>query len=53
MRERAMLVGAQLTITRPPSGGTEVRLSIPLAREPNDRFTRDPRRTSTWRSSTS
>jgi two-component system sensor histidine kinase UhpB len=30
MRERAMLIGAQLTITGPPSGGTEVRLSIPL-----------------------
>jgi two-component system sensor histidine kinase UhpB len=30
MRERAMLIGAQLTITRPPGGGTEVRLSIPL-----------------------
>jgi two-component system sensor histidine kinase UhpB len=30
MRERAMLIGAQLTITRPPSGGTEVRLSIPI-----------------------
>ena len=30
MRERAMLIGAQLTITRPPTGGTEVRLSIPL-----------------------
>jgi two-component system, NarL family, sensor histidine kinase UhpB len=30
MRERAMLIGAQLTITSPPSGGTEVRLSIPL-----------------------
>ena len=31
MRERAMLIGAQLTIAEPPSGGTEVRLSIPLA----------------------
>ena len=30
MRERAMLIGAQFTITRPPSGGTEVRLSLPL-----------------------
>jgi two-component system sensor histidine kinase UhpB len=30
MRERAMLIGAQLTITSPPSGGTEVRLSIPV-----------------------
>ena len=26
MRERAMLIGAQLTIDRPPDGGTEVRL---------------------------
>src|SRR5688500_12792460 len=30
MRERAMLIGAKFTITSPPSGGTEVRLSIPL-----------------------
>ena len=30
MRERAMLIGARFTITRPPEGGTEVRLSIPL-----------------------
>ena len=30
MRERAMLIGAELTIAEPPSGGTEVRLSIPL-----------------------
>jgi two-component system sensor histidine kinase UhpB len=30
MRERAMLIGAQLTIIGPPSGGTEVQLSIPL-----------------------
>jgi len=30
MRERAMLIGAQFSITRPPEGGTEVRLSIPL-----------------------
>lgn len=30
MRERAMLIGAQLTIAGPPNGGTEVRLSIPL-----------------------
>jgi two-component system, NarL family, sensor histidine kinase UhpB len=30
MRERAMLIGAQLTIIGPPGGGTEVRLSIPL-----------------------
>jgi two-component system, NarL family, sensor histidine kinase UhpB len=30
MRERAMLIRAKFTITRPPGGGTEVRLSIPL-----------------------
>ena len=30
MRERAMLIGALLTIDRPPNGGTEVRLSLPL-----------------------
>jgi two-component system sensor histidine kinase UhpB len=30
MRERAMLIGARLTIAGPPDGGTEVRLSIPL-----------------------
>jgi two-component system, NarL family, sensor histidine kinase UhpB len=30
MRERAMLIGAQLTIGNPAAGGTEVRLSIPL-----------------------
>ena len=29
MRERAMLIGAQLTIDRPPNGGTEVRLVLP------------------------
>lgn len=30
MRERAMLIGAQLTINRLPERGTEVRLSLPL-----------------------
>jgi len=30
MRERAMLIGAQLTIAKPAAGGTEVQLSIPL-----------------------
>ena len=30
MRERAMLIGAQLIISGPPSGGTEVQLSMPL-----------------------
>jgi two-component system sensor histidine kinase UhpB len=31
MRERAMLIGADLTIERPPGGGTEVRLALPAA----------------------
>ena len=31
MRERAMLIGARLTIDRPPEGGTEVRLWLPTA----------------------
>jgi two-component system sensor histidine kinase UhpB len=35
MRERAMLIGAQFTIARPPAGGTEVRLSIPLGGDAN------------------
>jgi two-component system sensor histidine kinase UhpB len=30
MRERAMLIGARLTIDRPPTGGTEVRLALPM-----------------------
>lgn len=30
MRERAVLVGAQLTVARRPRGGTEVRLDVPL-----------------------
>ncbi len=30
MRERAMLIGAELTIGEPAAGGTEVQLSIPL-----------------------
>ena len=30
MRERAMLIGAQLRLTEPPTGGTQVQLSIPL-----------------------
>ena len=30
MRERAMLIGAQLTIGEPAAGGAEVQLSIPL-----------------------
>jgi two-component system sensor histidine kinase UhpB len=30
MRERAMLIGADISISGPPDGGTEVRLSIPL-----------------------
>ncbi|WP_460847311.1 HAMP domain-containing sensor histidine kinase [Phytohabitans suffuscus] len=31
MRERALLVGATLTVGRGPDGGTEVRLALPLA----------------------
>jgi two-component system sensor histidine kinase UhpB len=30
MRERAMLIGAKLTIAEPPRGGTEVQLAIPV-----------------------
>jgi two-component system sensor histidine kinase UhpB len=30
MRERAMHVGGWLTVTSPATGGTEVRLDIPL-----------------------
>jgi two-component system, NarL family, sensor histidine kinase UhpB len=30
MRERAVLVGASLAVTRRPRGGTEVRLSVPV-----------------------
>ena len=30
MRERAMLIGATLSIDRPATGGTEVRLSVPV-----------------------
>jgi two-component system, NarL family, sensor histidine kinase UhpB len=33
MRERAMLIGAQLSIGAPAGGGTEVRLRIPLDRD--------------------
>ena len=36
MRERAMLIGAQLTIAEPSTGGTEVRLSIPLVEPRNE-----------------
>jgi nitrate/nitrite-specific signal transduction histidine kinase len=31
MRERAVLVGAELTVARRSEGGTEVRLEVPLA----------------------
>jgi two-component system sensor histidine kinase UhpB len=31
MRERALLIGAQLKVDRPPDGGTEVRLVLPVA----------------------
>jgi signal transduction histidine kinase len=30
MRERAMLLGAQLTINSEPNRGTEISLSIPI-----------------------
>ena len=30
MRERALLIGARLTIAEPPGGGTEVRLVVPM-----------------------
>lgn len=30
MRERALLIGARLSITNPPGGGTTVRLTIPV-----------------------
>ncbi|MFC0863077.1 histidine kinase [Sphaerimonospora cavernae] len=33
MRERAHLIGARLTITSPPGGGTDVRLVIPVEAE--------------------
>ena len=33
MRERALLVGARLTIAEPPRGGTEVRLVVPTMAE--------------------
>ncbi len=32
MRERAAIVGGSLTLTRPPAGGTLVRLVVPFAR---------------------
>jgi two-component system sensor histidine kinase UhpB len=31
MRERALLIGAELAIGAPPTGGTEVRLAVPTA----------------------
>jgi two-component system sensor histidine kinase UhpB len=34
MRERAMLIGAQLTIAAVPTGGTEVKLSVPSEPRP-------------------
>jgi two-component system, NarL family, sensor histidine kinase UhpB len=34
MRERAVLVGAQLSVMRRPRGGTEVRLSVPVDEAP-------------------
>jgi two-component system sensor histidine kinase UhpB len=29
MRERALLIGARLTVDSPPGGGTDVRLVVP------------------------
>jgi two-component system sensor histidine kinase UhpB len=37
MRERALLVDADLTITSPTAGGTEVRLTVPLRGQPSGR----------------
>jgi two-component system sensor histidine kinase UhpB len=33
MRERAILIGAHLTLSAPPTGGTEVRLVVPVETE--------------------
>lgn len=33
MRERALLVGAELSLDTPPGGGTEVRLHVPVTEE--------------------
>lgn len=33
MRERALLIGADLTVATPPGGGTEVRLHVPYPRD--------------------
>ena len=37
MRERALLIDADLTITSPSAGGTEVRLTVPLRSEMSER----------------
>ncbi len=37
MRERAMLIAGTLSIASPPSGGTEVRLAVPLGKEGSER----------------
>jgi two-component system, NarL family, sensor histidine kinase UhpB len=34
MRERALHIGARLSVTRPDGGGTEVRLDVPLPEDP-------------------
>jgi two-component system, NarL family, sensor histidine kinase UhpB len=45
MRERALLVGAELTIESRPGDGTTVRLSVPVSREPREGSpSRDPER---------
>jgi len=35
MRERALLIGARLSITHPPAGGTAIRLAVPVQDEGN------------------
>jgi signal transduction histidine kinase len=34
MQERALHIGARLTLSSEPSGGTEVRLDVPLPEGP-------------------
>jgi two-component system, NarL family, sensor histidine kinase UhpB len=42
MRERAMLIGAELAIDAAPGQGTEVKLSIPIEPETHDDAAEDP-----------
>ncbi|WP_433220563.1 HAMP domain-containing sensor histidine kinase [Microtetraspora malaysiensis] len=39
MRERALLVGASLTVTSPPGEGTEIRLVVPVSMEKTTEIT--------------